>query len=136
MAVDFRTIAIGERWCGSGPSEDLPKVHDGSTGRSWYDRYDASDFQAATGRFDVTIGPNRLSAEGIKLDLPQSGLRGRVDFTTGFDPWPVTLRSPGIRGWYAWAPVMESRQRLPARRGGAAIVGTQLGLLRQLGLLP
>ena len=44
----------------------------------------------------------------MTLDLPESSLRGRVDFVTGPDPWPVTLRSPGIMGWYAWVPVMET----------------------------
>lgn len=66
--------------------EAFVQVLDGSTGRSWYERYDAADFHAAIDRFDVTIGPNRFSAEGITLDLPESGLRGRVCFTTGFDP--------------------------------------------------
>ena len=88
--------------------EAFVQVLDGVTGRSWYERYDAADFHAASGRFDVAIGPNRFTAEGITLDLPESGLRGRVDFATGFDPWPVTVRSPGIMGWYAWVPVMEA----------------------------
>ena len=88
--------------------EAFVQVLDGVTGRSWYERYDAADFHAATGHFDVTIGPNHFSAEGMTLDLPESGLRGRVDFATGPDPWPVTLRSPGIMGWYAWVPVMET----------------------------
>ena len=87
--------------------EAFVQVLDGITGRSWYERYDASEFHAETDRFDVTIGPNRFSAEGVQLELPESGLSGRVDFDTAFDPWPVTIRSPGIMGWYAWVPVME-----------------------------
>jgi len=58
--------------------EAFVQVLDGVTGRSWYERYDAADFHAASGRFDVAIGPNRFTAEGITLDLPESGLRGRV----------------------------------------------------------
>jgi tocopherol cyclase len=88
--------------------EAFVQVLDGVSGRSWYERYAAADFHAATGRFDVAIGPNRFTSEGVTLDLPESGLRGRVDFVTGFDPWPVTMRSPGIMGWYAWVPVMEA----------------------------
>jgi tocopherol cyclase len=87
--------------------EAFVQILDGVTGRSWYERYDAADFHAEADRFDVTIGPNRFSADGVQLDLPQSGLRGRVQFTTAFDPWPVGMRSPGIMGWYAWVPVME-----------------------------
>ena len=41
--------------------EAFVQVLDGVTGRSWYERYDAADFHAATNRFDVTIGPNRFS---------------------------------------------------------------------------
>jgi hypothetical protein len=88
--------------------EAFVQVLDGTTGRSWYERYEAKDFHATTGRFDVTVGPNRFDATGVTLDLPQSGLKGRVDFATAFDPWPVTVRSPGIMGWYAWVPVMEA----------------------------
>ncbi|MEO9139598.1 MAG: tocopherol cyclase family protein [Jatrophihabitans sp.] len=87
--------------------EAFVQVLDGVTGRSWYERYDAADFHAATDRFDVTIGPNRFSDRGVTLELPESGLRGTVRFDTEFDPWPVTVRSPGIMGWYAWVPVME-----------------------------
>src|SRR5664280_54391 len=87
--------------------EAFVQVLDGVTGRSWYERYDAADFHAANDRFDVTIGPNRFSERGLTLDLGESGLRGQVQFSTAFDPWPVTLRSPGIMGWYSWVPVME-----------------------------
>src|SRR5674476_45095 len=87
--------------------EAFVQVLDGVTGRSWYERYDAADFHAATNRFDVRIGTNRFSERGLTLDLEESGLRGQVQFSTAFDPWPVTVRSPGIMGWYAWVPVME-----------------------------
>jgi len=87
--------------------EAFVQVLDGVTGRAWYERYGAADFQAATDRFDVTIGPNRFTERGLTLDLPESGLRGQVQFSTALDPWPVTVRSPGVMGWYAWVPVME-----------------------------
>jgi hypothetical protein len=87
--------------------EAFVQVLDGVTGRSWYESYDAADFHAATNRFDVTIGPNRFSERGLTLDLSESGLRGQVQFSTAFDPWPVTVRSPGSMGWYGWVPMME-----------------------------
>lgn len=100
-------IFVGLEDSGGRHDEAFVQVLDGSTGRSWYERYNPADFHAATGHFDVAIGPNRFDSRGMTLDLPESGLRGRVDFTTTFDPWPVTVRSPGIMGWYAWLPVME-----------------------------
>jgi hypothetical protein len=100
-------IFLGLKDSAGSHDEAFVQVLDGSTGRSWYERYDAADFHAATDHFDVTIGPNRFNAEGVTLDLPESGLRGRVDFASAFDPWPVTVKSPGIMGCYAWVPVME-----------------------------
>ena len=85
--------------------EAFVQVLDGATGRSWYHRYDASEFDARADCFDVTVGPNRFTAEGISIDLP--GLSGRVNFTTEFYPWPNTWRRPGIMGPYSWVPLME-----------------------------
>lgn len=88
-----------------GSAEAFVQVLDGSTGRSWYHRYDAGDFRAAPDRFDVRVGPNRFTERSIGLDLPQ--LRGQLDVTSPLDPWPVRLWSPGVMGWYAWMPAME-----------------------------
>ena len=85
--------------------EAFVQVLDGATGRSWYHRYDADEFVASGQDFDVRVGSNHFSSEGVQLDLP--GLRGEVAFTTEFDPWPVTWRRPGIMGPYAWVPLME-----------------------------
>jgi len=81
------------------------QVLDGKTGRSWFHEFDVADFKADTASFDVTIGNNRFDASGVTLDLPQ--LRGRIDFASPLDPWPVTLASPGIMGWYGLVPFME-----------------------------
>ena len=85
--------------------EAFVQVLDGATGASAYHRFDPGEFWAAEDRFDVRVGPNRFSDRGMELDLP--GLNGRIDFVTGFDPWPVTWRRPGIMGWYSWVPLME-----------------------------
>ena len=42
----------------------------------------------------------------LDIDSPELPVSGSLDFTS-LRPWPVTLRSPGIMGWYAWAPFME-----------------------------
>ena len=90
---------------GAAVDEAFVQVLDGSTGRSWYHRFDPSEFRAAEGRFDVWVGGNHFSPHGARLDLPQ--LRGDISFTSEFDPWPVTWRRPGIMGWYAAVPFME-----------------------------
>ena len=85
--------------------EAFIQVLDGSTGRSWFHSFDSSEFKAATDKFEVQIGNNFFSETEVRLDLPQ--LQGTISITTPFVPWPVTLRSPGIMGWYGLVPFME-----------------------------
>lgn len=84
------------------------QVLDGRTGHSAYHRYPADAFWAADGTFDLRIGPNRFTAQRVSLDIQSPGMmvRGELRFH-GLTPWPVTLASPGIMGWYAWVPFME-----------------------------
>ena len=90
-----------------GGDEAFVQVLDGATGQSWYHRYDRSQFRARDDDLDVTVGPNRFTAAGVILDLPDAGLRGQVRFTEPLAPWPVRVWAPGIMGWYAWVPFME-----------------------------
>lgn len=85
--------------------EAFVQVLDGLTARSWYHRFETDEFEASARDFEVRVGSNRFDVTGATLDLPQ--LRGRLQFTTPLDPWPVTLRSPGIMGWYGLVPFME-----------------------------
>jgi tocopherol cyclase len=84
------------------------QVLDGQTGASAYFTYPPEQFAAAADAFDVHVGPNHFRADGIALDLsgPELALRGELSFD-GLTPWPVTLASPGIMGWYGWLPFME-----------------------------
>lgn len=84
------------------------QVLDGVTGKATYHRYPAQHFWAARDEFDVHVGANRFTAQSIKLDIESDRhtLRGEVHFE-GLTPWPVTLTSPGIMGWYSWVPFME-----------------------------
>ncbi len=93
----------------SGGEEAFVQVLDGATGRSWYVPYPSSEFWSAPDRFTVQVGPNRFTPAGVELDLelPDLTLRGQVDFTSELTPWPVTRRSPGAMGWYAYMPFME-----------------------------
>ena len=85
--------------------EAFIQVLDGGTGRSWFHSFDISEFKASTGKFEVQIGNNLFNEKEVRLDLPQ--LKGTIKITTPFIPWPVTLRSPGIMGWYGLVPFME-----------------------------
>ena len=81
---------------------------DGVTGRSTYHRYPFEAFVAAQDKLDIRVGPNRFRRDVISLDISSPGrtLQGELRFEGGH-PWPVTLTSPGIMGWYALVPFME-----------------------------
>ncbi|MEV6345260.1 tocopherol cyclase family protein [Actinoplanes sp. NPDC051851] len=90
-----------------GDDEAFVQLLDGTTGKAWYQRYDRSEFRARADRYDVTVGPNRFTASGMVLDVPEAGLRGEIRYTGPLDPWPVRLWAPGAMGWYAWVPFLE-----------------------------
>jgi hypothetical protein len=84
------------------------QVLNGTTGQATYHQYPAGDFWAHPERFDVRVGPNHFRADCFSLDIDDADLRisGELQFESRV-PWPVTLNSPGIMGWYAWVPFME-----------------------------
>ena len=90
---------------GSSRDEAFVQVLDGSTGRSWYHIFDTKDFHASETGFDVRVGDNHFTKTKVSLNLPQ--LEGELSITSEFQPWPVTLASPGIMGWYGLVPFME-----------------------------
>jgi tocopherol cyclase len=91
-----------------GASHCFVQTLDGVTGRTTYNRYPFESFIAAHKEFDIHVGPNYFRADQIALDIDTPDLRMRGDLHfSGLTPWPVTLASPGIMGWYAYAPFME-----------------------------
>jgi hypothetical protein len=84
------------------------QVLDGATGQTLYQTYRTQDFAARRDVLDIRVGPNRFSASGMSLDIATASLtlQGDVRFHQ-LAPWPVTISSPGIMGWYAWVPRME-----------------------------
>jgi len=91
-----------------GEAHAFVQVLNGLTGQADYHTFPLSDFWASADDFEVRIGPNTFTAHGIKLDIqrPAGQIRGELRFE-GVRPWPVSVASPGIMGWYAWAPAME-----------------------------
>ena len=89
-------------------SHSFVQTLDGASGATCYHRYPLAAFSAAPAAFDIRVGPNRFTAQGIELniDRPEQRLIGRLAFD-GITPWPVTWRSPGIMDWYSFVPFME-----------------------------
>jgi tocopherol cyclase len=84
------------------------QVLDGVDGTTAYIRFPSRDFQADGRRFALTVGANQFDDRHLllRLDDPQCRLAGEIHLGP-LTPWPVTLLSPGIMGWYAWVPRME-----------------------------
>jgi hypothetical protein len=84
------------------------QVLDGSTGKSTYHRFPFESFSFDPVRFDIRIGTDRFTHDSMSLDIDGNGqfLKGTLEFTD-INAWPMTLRSPGVMGWYGWIPVME-----------------------------
>ncbi len=84
------------------------QVLNGSDGTSTYHTLPLEDFRASDEEFEVRIGTNHFNVDSINLDVdrPDGSIKGQLNFEDPI-PWPVTWRSPGIMGWYAWVPAME-----------------------------
>lgn len=115
--------AAGEQPCAVIPGvflgEDahaFVQLLDGRAGRSAYHRFPLEAFRADRRDFSVEIGRNRFSREGISLAIEggsdggatggAASVRGAVRFSA-WQPWPVTLASPGVMGPYGFVPFLE-----------------------------
>jgi tocopherol cyclase len=108
-AEDRRYAVIPGVFLGADPHAFI-QVLEGHTRRSAFHVFSLKQFHADRRRFEVRIGENVFTQNGLTLALDRRGplgkLRGDLRFE-GVQPWPVRLQSPGIMGWYAWVPWME-----------------------------
>jgi len=84
------------------------QVMNGTTGETFYHRYSVNEFSSDREVFDVQIATNRFRKDMIVLDIAKEdqSVHGTLHFKDT-SPWPVTFRSPGIMGWYAYMPFMQ-----------------------------
>lgn len=84
------------------------QVLNGTTGDSSYHVFPLEKFWASERSFEIRIDQNEFSSKRIALQVEdQEGkIFGELEFN-GNIPWPITWKSPGIMGWYAWVPKME-----------------------------
>jgi hypothetical protein len=73
-----------------------------------YFEYNIKQFYSSSNRFEARIHTNVFSTQDITLNIWQGTdrVQGAIKFN-GITPFPVTLKSPGIMGWYAYVPFME-----------------------------
>ncbi len=84
------------------------QVIDGKSCKSHYLTYDIKDFRYSKKDFRLWIGPNYFSSDEVRLDLSSKSvlLKGELSFENAA-PWPSSLLSPYIMGWYSFVPFME-----------------------------
>ena len=84
------------------------QMFDGRSGETHYFEFDITTFSASRDKFEISIGPNCFSDKGFSLDINQQAMQVQAQIGIhGLVPYPVTLLSPGIMGWYAYIPFME-----------------------------
>lgn len=80
---------------------------DGSSHRSAVVFEDISNMQAAKQRFEVKIGENYFSMNGLQLNIKGDiNLSGSIKLTN-HSPFQPSALSPNIMGWYSYVPLME-----------------------------
>ena len=73
-----------------------------------YYRFAISDFSADAKTFEIAIGKNFFSIHDLHLDLNDGPnvIKAEMSFKD-IHPWPISLLSPGVMGWYRFVPMME-----------------------------
>jgi len=89
-------------------SHSFVQVIDGIKGWTGYFDFPLEDFKPERDRFDVSIGANRFSMEGLEVDLKgkEHNIKGRLSFSD-LELFPKKFFSPGIMGPFTFVPGME-----------------------------
>ncbi|MDZ7264360.1 MAG: tocopherol cyclase family protein [candidate division KSB1 bacterium] len=89
-------------------SHAFVQVLDNMATRSHYFRFPLAAFRASRNTLDVQIADNSWQTSVMKINLENETLkiRGQLAFSA-LQPWPITLTSPGVMGWYAFVPFMQ-----------------------------
>jgi tocopherol cyclase len=84
------------------------QVLNGTTGASDYHRFPFDEFRYKPDHFEIDIDQNGFSLERMRLRLGtgEKSIKGELRFRR-LSPWPITVASPGVMGWYAYVPFME-----------------------------
>lgn len=113
-----------------GDSHAFIQILNGTTNTTSYVRYDIGEFSCLAGDFHITIGKNVFTRGYIFLDIhtDEIQVQGKLEFekTT---PYPSSLHSPGIMGWFSYIPFMECNHEVVStnhRVNGTVLVNGHL----------
>ncbi len=81
---------------------------EGMGGETYYFRFPLDRFSFDTRRFSISIDKNHFSSERVLVDIKEGDFHFFCDLTyQELVPYPKSLLSPGIMGWYSFVPFME-----------------------------
>ncbi|MDC7227717.1 MAG: tocopherol cyclase family protein [Spirochaetales bacterium] len=81
---------------------------DGKTHKTYYNRFPLEDFDSNSDNFEVNIGQNHFTLEGISLDIDKEELVLKGEFRFyNITTYPASFFSPGIMGPFSFIPAME-----------------------------
>jgi hypothetical protein len=83
-------------------------VFDARNHKMNYFKFDIDEFKASKSEFKLKIADNFFSHHQLHLNLNKDSLqiKARLEFKN-IIPWPVSVFSPGVMGWYSFVPFME-----------------------------
>lgn len=86
------------------------QIIDGLSGKTWNINYPLSAFRYSKKKFEVWVGQSFFSSEKTILDIDSETLKikGELQYSN-LIKYPSTAFSPGIMGWYSFAPFMECK---------------------------
>ncbi|MBN2011917.1 hypothetical protein JW960_21490 [candidate division KSB1 bacterium] len=84
------------------------QIFDGHRNETYFHTFPIHDFHTEPYQFNIQIGKNQFSANELVIDIQTTSfnMKGQLTFNS-LTPWPGSLVSPGIMGWYTWVPFME-----------------------------
>jgi tocopherol cyclase len=92
----------------SGDKHCFIQVINATTGQSHYFRFPPEVFNYSRRNLLVRVGENTFTGSEVTLDLQDHELTLKGHLTMADPhPFPVSPLSPGIMGWYRYAPFME-----------------------------
>jgi tocopherol cyclase len=84
------------------------QVINGITGETHYVEYQLKEYFWKREKLYLKIGDSIFTDSYAAVDIQDEGITagGRIEYS-GMVRYPVTLRAPGIMGWYAYVPFMQ-----------------------------
>jgi len=101
-------IILGISLTGNSKSHAFIMILDARKQKLYSQEYPLNEFFADKNSFKIKIGRNSFSKNHIHIEMNQESniITAELNFQN-ITPWPVTLLSPGVMGWYRFIPFME-----------------------------